>query len=99
VPALEARGLSTTQIDKALPALATLEDHWIGILQNLTPMIGVMSDNVANYQAVAALPAFSLFPWLFLIAGVLVLALVLLSATGARLPLRRLQRAVEPQAA
>jgi hypothetical protein len=62
-------------------------------------MIGVMSNNVANYQAVAALPPFSTFPWLFVIAGVLVVAMVLLGATGARLPIRRRLRAVEPQAA
>jgi hypothetical protein len=99
VPALEAHGLSTAQIDKALPAVATLEGRWIEILQNLTPMIGVMSNNVTNYQAVAALPAFGLFPWLFLIAGLLVVTLVLLSATGIRLPIRRRLRAVEPQAA
>jgi hypothetical protein len=99
VPALEAHGLSTARIDKALPAVATLEGRWIEILQDLTPMIGVMSNNVTNYQAVAALPAFGLFPWLFLIAGLLVVTLVLLSATGIRLPIRRRLRAVEPQAA
>jgi hypothetical protein len=89
VPALEEHGLSTLQIDKALPAVAKLESRWIGILQNLTPMIGVMSNNVTNYQAVAALPAFGLFPWLFLIPGLLVLALVVLSRTGPRMPIRR----------
>ncbi|MGD0452205.1 MAG: hypothetical protein ABSB69_01285 [Solirubrobacteraceae bacterium] len=99
VPALEAHGLSAAQIDKALPALATLEGRWVQILQSLTPMIGVMSDNIANYQAVAALPAFGLFPWLFLTPGLLVVALVLLSASGVRLPIRRRLRAVEPQAA
>ncbi len=96
VPALEEHGLSAAHIDKALPAVAKLEGSWIGILQNLTPMIGVMSDNVANYQAVAALPAFGVFPWLFLIAGVLVLALVLLSVSRTRMPSSRRLRAVEP---
>jgi hypothetical protein len=99
VPALEEHGLSIAQVDKALPGVARLEGNWIEILQGLTPMIGVMSNNVANYQAVAALPEFGLFPWLFLIAGVLVAALVLLSASGIRLPIRRRLRAVEPQAA
>jgi hypothetical protein len=99
VPALEAHGLSTAQIEEALPAVATLEGRWIDILQDLTPMIGVMSNNVTNYQAVAALPAFGVFPWLFLIAGLLVVTLVLLSATGIRMPIRRRLRAVEPQAA
>ena len=86
LPALEARGLSGTQIDRALPAVATLEDRWIGILANLTPLIGVMSDNVTNYQAVVALPSFNVFPWLFLISGLLVLLLLGLGLARARLP-------------
>ncbi len=99
VPALEEHRLSTAQIAKALPAVATLEGRWIEILQSLTPMIGVMSDNVANYQAVAALPGLGVFPWLFLSAGALVLMLLVLSVSAARLPIRRRLRAVEPQAA
>jgi hypothetical protein len=97
VPALEEHGLSTAQIDKALPAVAKLEDNWIGILQNLTPMIGVMSNNVVNYQAVAALPAFGVFPWVFLIAGVLVLALVATRIGQVRLPTLRRRPSFAPQ--
>lgn len=99
IPALEARGLSTAQIETALPAVTALEGQWIGILQNLTPMIGVMSDNVGNYQAVVALPPFGVFPWLFVLPGVVLLALVVLGATSGRVPLPRRQSAVEPQAA
>lgn len=99
IPALEARGLTTAQIEKELPAVASLEGSWIGILQNLTPMIGVMSDNVTNYQAVVALPPFGVFPWLFVFPGALLIALVVLSAAKARIPLPRRQTAVEPQAA
>ena len=98
VPALEADDFTTSRIDRSLPAVASLEHSWIGILQSLTPMIGVMSDNVTNYQAVAALPASTLFPWLFLTAGLLVVAAVLLSAARGRLKLPRHVRAVEPQA-
>jgi hypothetical protein len=89
VPALEERGLSSAQIDTALPAVATLERSWIGILQDLTPLLGVMSNQVVNYQAVAALPSFNLFPWLFLIAGLLVLALIATRAGRVRLPTLR----------
>jgi hypothetical protein len=96
VPALEAHGLSATQIDRRLPAVALLERRWVGILQDLTPLIGVMSNNVTNYQAVAALPAFGIFPWLFLLSGVVVVAL---GATGARPRIQRRVRAAEPQAA
>ena len=38
-------------------------------------MIGTMSDNVDNYQAVAALPPFSLFPWFFVAPGLIVAGL------------------------
>jgi hypothetical protein len=99
LPALEEHGLSTSRLDRALPAVTTLEGRWVEILQNLTPMIGVMSDNVANYQAVAALPSFNVFPWIFLTAGLLVLALVALSAGRMRPLAHRRRRAVAPAAA
>jgi hypothetical protein len=79
VPALRARGLSDREIKRELPAVARLKDRWVAILNNITPMIGVMSDNVGNYQAVAALPAFPTFLWLFVIPGLLVVGLVLLA--------------------
>ena len=47
----------------------------------MTPMIGAMSDNVANYRAVASLPSFPLFPWFFVIPGVLVAVLALAAGT------------------
>jgi hypothetical protein len=78
VPALEAKGLTAAQVDTRFPAVATLDRNWVHILGDLTPMIGAMSDNIPNYQAVASLPPFPLFPWFFVIPGVLtaVLALV-----------------------
>jgi hypothetical protein len=45
----------------------------------MTPMIGAMSDNVSNYQAVAALPPFPLFPWFFVAPGLLVAGSALLA--------------------
>lgn len=45
-------------------------------------MIGAMSDNVDNYQAVAALPPFPLFPWFFVLPGLLIVGLAL--AAGPR---------------
>ena len=48
----------------------------------MTPMIGAMSDNVDNYQAISGLPAFGLFPWFFVLPGLIIAALALL-------PLRR----------
>jgi hypothetical protein len=75
VPALEHAGLGRSQIASSFPAVDTLDRQWIPILNDMTPMIGAMSDNVTNYDAVAALPPFGLFPWFFVIPGLLVAGL------------------------
>lgn len=41
-----------------------------------------MSNNVVNYDAVAALPPFALFPWFFVLPGLLIAGLAL--AAGPR---------------
>ncbi|HEY5142217.1 MAG TPA: hypothetical protein VII98_01830 [Solirubrobacteraceae bacterium] len=79
VPALRRTGLSDRQIAERFPAVQTLDRRWIAILQNLTPMIGAMSDNVGNYQAVAALPSFTLFPWFFVLPGLIAIALAIVA--------------------
>jgi hypothetical protein len=75
VPALEKSGLNPAEIAARFPALAALDADWVHILNDMTPMIGAMSDNVANYQAIASLPPFPLFPWFFVLPGVLVAGL------------------------
>ena len=92
-PALEDSGISAKEIAKELPAAATLSDRWTEILNDLTPMIGVMSDNVANYQAVAALPPFGIFPWLFVFGGLAALGFALLAG---RVPVPRRPGASAP---
>ncbi|HEV7808429.1 MAG TPA: hypothetical protein VGO80_21665 [Solirubrobacteraceae bacterium] len=82
VPALRSSGLDAAQIRRRYPHVTTLNRRWIEILNDLTPMIGVMSDNVDNYEAISALPPFALFPWFFVIPGVLIAGLAL--ATGRR---------------
>jgi hypothetical protein len=77
VPALEQTGLTGSEVEQRFPAVAALDADWVHILNDMTPMIGAMSDNVANYQAVASLPPFPLFPWFFVIPGVLVAVLAL----------------------
>jgi hypothetical protein len=77
VPALEKSGLTPTEIAAKFPAVATLDADWVHILNDMTPMIGAMSDNVANYRAIASLPPFPLFPWFFVLPGVLVTGLAL----------------------
>ena len=97
VPALQQHGLSQAQIDQQFPAVQTLLARWIPILNDLTPVIGVMSDNVGRFQAVAALPPFTAFPWLFLIPGLLV-SLIVLAGPLRSIP-DRLKRPLTPEGA
>lgn len=78
VPALEKTGLSERQIAARYPDVHTLNSRWIAILNDMTPMIGAMSDNVDNYEAIKSLPPFPLFPWFFVIPGLLIVALAFL---------------------
>jgi hypothetical protein len=86
VPALEKSGLSPAQIVAKFPAVASLDAHWVHTLNDMTPMIGAMSDNVANYQAIASLPPFLLFPWFFVVPGALVAGLALSVGVSPRRP-------------
>lgn len=87
IPALrKERGLSEEQIARRFPGVTALDRRWIPILNDLTPMIGTMSDNVDNYQAVAALPPFALFPWFFVAPGLLIAGLALGRRPSGRAP-------------
>ncbi len=97
VPALQRHGLSQQEIDQQFPAVQTLLERWVPILNDLTPVIGVMSDNVGRFQAVAALPPFTAFPWLFLIPGLLV-GLIVLAGPLRSIP-DRLKRPLAPEGA
>ena len=79
VPALEEGGLSGSQVAERFPAVTTLDRNWVRILNDLTPMIGAMSDNVPNYRAIASLPPFPLFPWFFVMPGLLAIGASLLA--------------------
>jgi hypothetical protein len=62
------------------PAADQLSEDWPAIVSDLSEMVGSMADNLDNYEGIAALPPFGLFPWFFVIPGVAVIAL----AIGAR---------------
>ncbi len=89
VPALQREGLSTREIDARFGDVQTLNRRWIPILNDMTPMIGAMSDNVDNYQAVRSLPSFTLFPWFFVIPGLLFVALALVPGRRGAQPAAR----------
>jgi hypothetical protein len=77
VPALQRKGVSARQIARRFPDVQRLDEGWIPILNDMTPMIGAMSDNVDNYDAIKSLPSFRLFPWFFVAPGLLIIALAL----------------------
>ncbi len=83
-PALQATGLSDAQVAAQFPAVTTLNDQWTHVLNDMTPMIGTMSDNVGNYDAVAALPPFPLFPWFFVLPGLIAVGLAFLAGPRRR---------------
>lgn len=84
IPGLAQTGLTPSQIDSKFSAVVTLDDHWVHILNDMTPMIGAMSDNVANYGAIASLPPFPLFPWFFVLPGLIVAGLAVGAGPRAR---------------
>ena len=85
VPALQRTGLSKQEIGRRFPDVQRLNEGWIPILNDMTPMIGAMSDNVDNYDAIKSLPSFKLFPWFFLAPGLLIIALALVRRRTSRL--------------
>jgi len=84
VPALKRTGLSERDIATRYSDVDTLDKRWIPILNDMTPMIGAMSDNVDNYEAIKSLPPFALFPWFFVVPGLLIIALALLPGRRSR---------------
>lgn len=54
------------------PAIAQWSEDWPTIFREFAPMVGVMADNVVNFEAVDALPPFWMFPWFFVIPGLMI---------------------------
>lgn len=59
----------------SVPAVERFVADWPRIDREMAPVIGVMSDNIDNYAAVDALPPFPLFPWFFVVPGLLIIGL------------------------
>lgn len=82
VPAAVAEGAAESDF----PAVAAFSEDWQAIVTDFAPMIGVMSDNVENFEAVDALPDFPLFPWFFVIPGLLLVGLAFAARPPAATP-------------
>jgi hypothetical protein len=59
-----------------LADVATFSTEWPRISNEMAPMIGTMADNVDTFAGIAALPPFGLFPWFFVLPGLLILGLL-----------------------
>jgi hypothetical protein len=71
---LNAAGADPRGFDAAHPGFASFDAQWPAIDSKMTGLMDQVQDNLGNYQAVAALPSFKLFPWFFVIPGVLIAA-------------------------
>ena len=70
--------LAKTQSSNATPpVIAEFSRQWPNISSEFAQFLGVMSDNLDNFAAVKALPPFALFPFFFIIPGLLVAGLSL----------------------
>lgn len=61
------------------PVISDFSQQWPTISSEFAQFLGVMSDNLNNFAAVKALPPFALFPFFFILPGLMVIGLVLAS--------------------
>ena len=54
------------------PSFASFDQQWPAIDSTMTTLMDEVQANLGNYEAIAALPSFTLFPWFFVIPGVLI---------------------------
>jgi hypothetical protein len=68
------------------PVIGEFSQKWPTISSEFAQFLGVMSDNLRRFAAVKALPPFALFPFFFILPGLLVIGLTLAStrSDGAR---------------
>ncbi len=82
-------GLSPTAYAKEYDSLVQFTKDWPAANKDFTVLIQTIQDNIGNYQAVAALPSFRLFPYFFVLPGLMI-------AGVAWLALRRQRRERPP---
>jgi hypothetical protein len=69
---IEGGSLTAEQYDTQFIFAKKLSDDWTTINTDMTDLLDRMDSNMANYAAVAALPSFDLFPWFFVLPGLMV---------------------------
>ena len=76
VPALSAElGLDEQATSTRFPSFATFVAEWPTIDADMGGMLRTMKHGIPNYEAVDALPPFALFPWFFVVPGLLIAGL------------------------
>lgn len=68
-------GMAVGEVADALPRTGDFIAVWPEMSREMAPMMGAMNDNIDNFQGVAAMPPFPLFPWFFVLPGLLVAGL------------------------
>jgi hypothetical protein len=58
------------------PDFVAFENQWSGIYPDMRGMLTTIRANLGNYEAVAALPNFTLFPWFFVAPGAILLGVL-----------------------
>ncbi|MEQ1698940.1 MAG: hypothetical protein ABMA25_02470 [Ilumatobacteraceae bacterium] len=64
--------MSVEDYDATFSGATALTDQWPAINADMTDLLDRMDANMGNYRAVAALPPFPLFPWFFVLPGLMV---------------------------
>lgn len=75
LPALRAARVPTAELPTLLPATMGFEAIWLPMSAQMTPMLAAMNNNLANFDGLIALPPFSVFPYFFVLPGVMLIGL------------------------
>jgi len=72
----EQLGLDAGEFDERFTLTTRLQDEWDTIFADMNDdMLVTVEDNIDNYAAVDALPPFAMFPWFFVVPGLIVAGL------------------------
>ncbi|MDP2293665.1 MAG: hypothetical protein Q8M22_20995 [Actinomycetota bacterium] len=86
---IESGTVTSDEFDVQYSGVTQLVDEWATIEADMSDLLDRMDANMGNYRAVAALPPFPLFPWFFVLPGVMVAALAGSILWSLRDPTRR----------
>jgi hypothetical protein len=77
-------GLDKGEIAARFPPFAKFTEDWPAIAADMGAMLRTMRADIPNYDAVDALPPFALFPWFFVVPGLLIAGLGIAALVASR---------------